>query len=138
MKYSMLCLVFLLVSCGREISQDDLKNLNGYWEIETATMPDGSHREYKINQTIDYFEIEEKAGFRKKVMPQFDGTYIDAGNPKEDFTVVAKDGKTALQYRTTFSQWEEELLEVSPENLETKNSAGITFRYKRYKPLDLK
>ena len=138
MKHTLLFFAFLLVSCTGQVSPEDLKNLNGYWEIQTATMPDGSKRDYKINETVDYIEINEKTGIRKKVMPQFEGKYIDIGNPKEDFTIVVKDGKTTLQYRTTFSQWEEELLDVSAENLETRNAAGITFKYKRYKPLDLK
>lgn len=137
MKYCAFLLLFVALGCGREITVEDLKNLNGYWEIESATLPDGSLRDYKINETIDYIEIKGKTGFRKKVMPQFDGKYIDAGNPKEDFVVVFKEDKATLQYRTQYSQWEEELLEVTPGNLVVKNHTGIEFKYKRYKPLNL-
>ena len=77
MKKIILFLVFgLFLSCKQSISESDLQNLNGYWEIEKVELPDGDKKEYKVNETIDFFKIEANKGFRKKVMPQLDGTYL--------------------------------------------------------------
>ena len=56
MKKIVLFLVFsLLVSCKQSITEADLQNLNGYWEIEKVMLPDGEKKEYKINETVDFF-----------------------------------------------------------------------------------
>lgn len=136
MKYGYFLLLILLVSCGR-VSKDDLAKVNGYWEIESAVMADGTKRDYTINETIDYIEIKGDKGFRKKLMPQFDGKYIDAGNPQEDFSVESKDDKILFHYKTDYAKWSEEILEIGTDELTVKNDAGLTFKYKRYKPLDL-
>jgi hypothetical protein len=48
------------LSCKQKITDTDLQHLNGYWEIEKVTLPDGDTKEYKVNETIDYFQIEQK------------------------------------------------------------------------------
>ena len=56
MKKIILFLVFgLFLSCKQSISESDLQNLNGYWEIEKVELPDGDKKEYKVNETIDCF-----------------------------------------------------------------------------------
>ena len=66
----------LLLSCNQTITQKDIDKLNGYWEIEKVIKQDGDKKEYKINEAIDYIEIKNNKGFRKKVYPQFDGKYL--------------------------------------------------------------
>ena len=58
-----LLVVVLFISCKQTIIESDLNNLNGYWEIEKVVLPDGDKKEYKVNETIDFFKIEE--GFEK-------------------------------------------------------------------------
>ena len=38
----------LLMSCKQTITESDLNNLNGYWEIEKVVLPDGDKKEYKV------------------------------------------------------------------------------------------
>jgi len=76
-KTVLLFIAFISVTaCKEKVKPEDISKINGYWEIETVTTPDGNEREYKISETIDYFEIKNDSGFRKKVMPQFDGKYL--------------------------------------------------------------
>ena len=79
--------IFLWVGCTRTVSKEDLKRLNGYWEIEKVSLPDGTVKEYKVNPTIDYVQIDGLKGFRKKVHPKLDGTY-DASNDAELFVIT--------------------------------------------------
>lgn len=131
MKRILLLIVLLSVlSCKQNISEADISNLNGYWEIEKVELPDGDKKEYKVNETIDFFKIEVNKGFRKKVMPQLDGTYL-TNDIQEDVVVVVKDGNASLQYKTTYASWNEEIIELTKDKLVVKNQQEIEYYYKR-------
>lgn len=119
-----------LLSCKQEITDADISNLNGYWEIEKVELPDGDKKEYKVNETIDFFKIETNKGFRKKVMPQLDGTYL-TNDIQEDVVIVIKDGDATIQYKTTYASWKEEIIELSKEKLVVKSQQEIEYHYKR-------
>ena len=128
-------ILFLIVlgsvlSCKQKITDADISNLNGYWEIEKVELPDGDKKEYKVNETIDFFKIEANKGFRKKVMPQLDGTYL-TNDIQEDVVVVIKDGNASLQYKTTYAYWKEEIIELTKDKLVVKNQQEIEYYYKR-------
>jgi hypothetical protein len=125
------------MSCTTKVSIEDLAKINGYWEIEKVEMPDGAEKDYKVNPTIDFFELKGTKGFRKKVMPQFDGTYR-VNDLSEDFTVTEKDGKTYVNYTTLYAKWQEELVELDKEVLVVKNQHGIEYHYKRPIPFTVK
>ncbi len=131
MKRILLLIVLVsALSCKQKITEADLSNLNGYWEIEKVELPDGDKKEYKVNETIDFFKIEANKGFRKKVMPQLDGTYL-TNDVQEDVTVVLKDGDASLQYKTTYASWNEEIIELTKDKLVVKNEQEIEYFYKR-------
>jgi len=131
MKKIILFLVFgLFLSCKQSISETDLQNLNGYWEIEKVELPDGDKKEYKVNETIDFFKINDKKGFRSKVMPQIDGTYL-TNDLKEDVVIVLKDGDATIQYKTNYANWNEEIIELSKDKLVVKNQQDLEYHYKR-------
>ena len=134
-----LILLWVLVaafSCGK-VTDDNLKNLNGYWEIEAVVMPDGSKKDYKVNPAIDYFELKGKEGFRKKVMPQFDGKYL-TNDVSEKLAVSEKDGKTVIRYTTQYAKWEEEILSLDEDGLVVKNNHDMEYHYKRAEPFTVK
>jgi len=131
MKKIILFLVFgLFLSCKQSISEADLQNLNGYWEIEKVELLDGDKKEYKVNETIDFFKINDKKGFRSKVMPQIDGTYL-TNDLKEDVVIVLKDGDATIQYKTNYANWNEEIIELSKDKLVVKNQQDLEYHYKR-------
>ena len=131
MKRILLLIVLVsALSCKQKITEADLSNLNGYWEIEKVELPNGDMKEYKVNETIDFFKIEANKGFRKKVMPQLDGTYL-TNDIQEDVVVVIKDGDASLQYKTTYASWKEEIIELTKDKLVVKNQQEIEYYYKR-------
>ena len=136
-KYIILLVAVMAVSCGKTVSEEDLSHLNGYWSIEKAVMPDESVKEYKVNPTIDYFEIKDKEGFRKKVMPQVDGTYR-TNNSSEDISIVTEEGKTYISYVTEFAKWKEQILELDSDHLVLKNEQDIEYYYTKPEPFTLK
>ena len=131
MKKIILFFVFgIILSCKQSISESDLQHLNGYWEIEKVELPDGDKKEYKVNETIDFFKLESKKGFRKKVMPQLDGTYL-TNDIQEDIVIVVKDGDATIQYKTTYASWNEEIIELTKDKLVIKNQQDFEYHYKR-------
>lgn len=111
--------------------------LNGYWEIDEVTLADGSKRTYNYNDTIDFISITDSlTGFRKKLKPNFDGTY-SASNDEESLTIVIENDSLNMYYKTPQSQWKETVLKATEEQLIIQNQQKIRYTYKRYEPLDL-
>lgn len=135
--------VFLLISCQTEIKKEDLNKLNGYWEIKQVTLSDGEKKEYKVNETIDFFELRQAQfdkqliGFRQKVMPQFDGKFKTNGI-KENIKIVAKENKFFVEYKTEYGKWQEEIIALEDSLLVLKNQQKMEYEYKRHIPFSLK
>ncbi len=127
----------LLMSCKQEINDSDLTKMNGYWEIEKVILKDGKKKDYKVNPTIDYFEIKDKKGFRQKVMPQFNGTFA-TNTIKEILVVSEKKGDFFIHYTTDYEKWKEEIIVIQDSILVFKNKDGIEYHYKKYLPFSLK
>jgi len=129
-KIILIFVIGLVVSCQQSITQTDLQFLNGYWEIEKVELPDGDKKEYKVNETIDFFKISDNKGFRTKVMPQLDGTYL-TNTIKEDIVISLENRKATIQYKTKYASWNEEILELSKDKLIVKNQQDLEYHYKR-------
>lgn len=133
MKYVkiILCLFFLtIISCKTEIKKENLVELNGFWEITKVEMPDGSSKEFKINETIDFIKFDEMNGFRNKVIPQLDGKLL-SNNLTEKFTIIEKENVFWFQYKTEHASWEEELIALNNEEMVVKNSNELIYFYKK-------
>ena len=126
-----------VLSCKQKISDADILNLNGYWEIEKVILPDGEKKEYNINETVDFFKVANNKGFRKKVMPQVDGTYL-TNDISENLEVTVKDGNATIKYTTEFANWEETIIELTAEKLVLKNKQELEYHYKRPIPFTVK
>ena len=136
MKNSLGLLVFALVtvSCSKPISADELKNLNGYWEISEVKTSDGDTKEFQSNNNVDFFEFKDSKGTRTKVVPQFDGKNQTNGI-KEQFTVLDSANATYLKYSTDYSKWTEKVDKLTKDELVIINDNDIKYTYKRFTPI---
>jgi len=138
-----LLFIFLLISCHSNLKKEDLKKLNGYWEIKQVKFSTGKTKDYKINETIDYFELRQVQfdnkvlGFRQKVMPQFDGKF-QTNDIKENIKVVENDNSFFLEYNTKYGKWKEEIISIEDSILVLKNKENLEYTYKKFKPFALK
>jgi hypothetical protein len=108
----------------------DSTKINGYWEVDYVILPDGEKKDYKINETNDFFEIKNNVGFRKKVTPQYDGTYL-INEQQESVRLIEKNHHVFMEYKTLYAKWEEEILVLSGEELVLKNAQKLEYHYKR-------
>ena len=132
-KISLVFLAFLLVSCHSAVKKEDIKKLNGYWEIKEVTLSDGKTKDYKVNETIDFFELKGTNGFRQKVMPQFDGKF-KTNNIVEAINIIQTDDTFFIEYNTAYGKWKEEILTIEDSTLVLKNKDNLEYTYKRFKP----
>ena len=128
---------FILISCHSNVKKEDIPKLNGYWEIKTVTLENGEKKDYKVNETVDFFELKKNEGFRQKVMPQFDGTFKTNGI-KENIKVFEVNNTYFLEYKTDYSKWNEEIISIEDSTLVLKNKQNIEYTYKKFKPFSFK
>ncbi|GAA3750633.1 MULTISPECIES: lipocalin family protein [Flavobacterium] len=126
----------LFVSCKQEVKPADIAKLNGYWEIEKVIFEKGEEKEYKMNETFDFFQIKNNKGVRTKVMPQFDGTFLTT-DTFENVSVRFAGEQVFLDYKTKYAKWSEEIISLSDDELVVKNSQKIEYHYKKAGPVNL-
>lgn len=136
-KISLLFVALVLISCQSNVKKQDLTKLNGYWEIKQVTLANGETKDYKVNETIDFFELKDNVGFRQKVMPQFDGTYKTNGI-KESLKVFEVDHTYFIECKTDYGKWNEEIMTLEDSTLVLKNKQNLIYTYKKFKPFSLK
>ena len=124
-----------IISCSEKDPEEQIKNLNGYWQIEKVEVANDSVVEYSLSQYIDYIEMKDSTGFRKKLQPQLDGGYIEASKNSEAITARIEGNQLILQYKTPFDKWQEEVVVADGEHLIIKNADDKKYYYKKYEPL---
>ena len=135
--FSLLTVLFLASCQEKKAEAVDINLLNGYWEIENVTLSDGSVKTYKMNETIDFISVKNDSGFRKKVKPQFDGSYV-VNDVDEKFSVVKSAEGTFIKYETEFTKWQEKIESLSSEQLILVNDQKIKYQYKHPTPFTVK
>lgn len=134
---SLFALVVLASCQDQKAAVVNVSLLNGYWEIEQVTLADGSKKDYKMNETIDFFEVKNDSGFRKKVKPQLDGTYVV--NDVDEKVKIEKSAQgTFIHYKTNYSKWKEKIKSLTKEQLILVNDQNIEYQYKKPIPFTLK
>ena len=124
----------LLASCNQQTPKEKLINLNGYWEIEKVEFSRDSIKEFRMSENVDYFEIKDGTGFRKKVRPQYDGTYIVTEDAEKIEAKIENDSLN-LYYSTPFDSWKETVLKAGEDKMSIRNKRGLIYHYKRFKSL---
>ncbi|HSN47750.1 MAG TPA: lipocalin family protein [Flavobacterium sp.] len=132
-----LVISFLFISCQQKIQPEDISKINGYWEIEKVVFDQGDDKEYGMNESYDYFQIDKNnAGFRKKVMPQLDGSFM-VNDTYENVKIRFEDDKVFLDYATPYAKWSEELVAVSDKELVLINTEKKEYHYKKAESINI-
>ena len=123
-KVFLLLALGIIFSCSKD-PETLISHLNGYWEIDEVTLPDGTKRDYNYNDTIDFLSINDSlTGFRKKMKPNFDGSF-STSNDAEALKIVIENDSLNIYYKTPYSEWKETVLDKDK----------LIYLYKRYEPL---
>ncbi len=140
MRFLYSLVLILLLSCDSNITENELSNLNGYWEITQVTFANGETKTFSTSTTIDYLEIENLKGFRKKVQPRLNGTF-ETSNDAKPFNLSKTKKGYDIQYPERNDQKKitvEHLIELSENSFSVKDQEGIAYVYKRFEPIIIK
>lgn len=136
MKKVILLIILLGTLSCTENKEEQLKHLNGYWEIEEVISKHQT-KTYTFSETIDYIVINDSLkGFRQKLKPRFDGQF-ETNNVKEQIELKIENDSLNLYYKTAFSKFKETIIKVTDAVLIIKNNQNTTYKYKRYQPFNL-
>ncbi len=131
MRYFLSLLLLILVSCQKNIEQNDINKINGYWEIVKVEFPNGQVKEYKFSESVDFFKLNDSLkGYRKKLVPQFDGKFL-TNEVNETISISFKEDLAIINYTTGFAKWTEIIKKLSNDELVLSNEQGINYFYKR-------
>ena len=131
--FYILLLLIGLISCTSKPSKETILNINGYWEIEKVSFPDGNKKEYQVNEFLDFISIKNLKGTRQKVAPQLDGTFLK-GALQDKIRIVDSANCYFLKTKSKFTNWEEKIIFVSDDELVLENESKITYYYKKFMP----
>jgi hypothetical protein len=133
-KVFLLLALGIIFSCSKD-PETLITHLNGYWEIDEVTLPDGTKRDYNYNDTIDFLSVNDSlTGFRKKMKPNFDGSF-STSNDAEALKIVIENDSLNIYYKTPYSEWKETVLDATEDKLLIQNKDKLIYFYKRYEPL---
>ena len=136
MKRLLFLIVLICYSCS-DNPENYLEHINGYWEIEEVTLQDGTVKQYKFSETIDYIHINDSLkGFRKKLNPGFNSKYVTSKDA-EGITAKVENNSLNLYYKTPYAGWKETVLMASSTQLKISNVNKDVYLYKRYESLEL-
>ena len=136
MKRFLVLTLLIAASCSEKITEANLELLNGYWEIEEVEFPNGEKKEYQMSSVVDYIQCDNLQGFRKKVVPKFDGSF-ETSDDAENFVVEKRNEKFFIKYENPLSEREESLISLSSDNFSVKNQDGLIYHFKRFEPIKL-
>ena len=128
--------LFIIFSCGKPPAEKMIPNLQGYWEIQKAISSAGIEKEFKYSQNIEYFEIKDSTGFRKKVQPRLDGSFL-ISEDLEPFTITVENDSLRIFYKNTWDSWKETVVKATDNELMIVNENGNQYFYKRFQKIDI-
>jgi len=128
-------LALATTACSTPDAKKMIPYLNGYWEIEVVEMEDGSIKEFGVANWVDYIEIGNNNGIRKKVSPTLQGAFL-VTHDFEEIHVKIENDSLNLYYTTEFDNWKETVLKANEQSLVILNQDQKKYTYKRFLPIN--
>lgn len=123
-------IVILLCSCTEKVSFTTLQKLNGYWQIEKVLPAEGEKKEYTVNENYEYFELQNKVGFHKKVRWQPMGKFL-VDDLQEKVEAVSEKDAILLKFSSPYGKHQESIVELTDSLLVLESEKGDAFYYKK-------
>tara|TARA_Y100000385_G_C12544590_1_gene405240 strand:- start:55 stop:468 length:414 start_codon:yes stop_codon:yes gene_type:complete len=126
--------ISLSISCFQK-QEIDTSLLNGYWEIQSVKKDNKLLKTYPFSGIIDYFEVENGKGLRKKVMPKIDGKF-ETSLHKINFNIFQKNGEATIEYFDKNNIYSETIVKLDSTELFITNKENYIYHYKVYEKLN--
>ena len=104
------------------------KKLNGYWEISKVTKENGEKIDYGFNTTIEFFEMKNNKGIRKKIYPKLEGKY-QADILADSIFITQQEGIFILEIKNNLWKTSEEINILNDSVFGYTSKNGIEYLY---------
>ena len=99
------------------VSSDDLKHLEGYWEISKVEAYAETFNPRGGAPAVDYYQmLNDSMGIKKKMVPSF-GEKYSSSEDLIQYKILTVDGNYSLQFSSALEEWEEEIKSLSQEEM---------------------
>lgn len=116
------------------VSSDDLKHLDGYWEISKVEAHGETFSPRGSAPAVDHYQmVNDSLGIKKKMVPRFGEKY----NSSEDliqYRILFVNGKYSLQFFSALEEWEEEIKSLSAGEMVLFHN-DKSYHYKRHQKI---
>lgn len=134
MKKNVFLLLLLLLSC-KKTSENSIKHIQGYWEIESVYKNGKLIKKFNVNQNVDYFQIySDFSGFRKKLRTDLSGKFTTSNNVIY-FKIFEKNKNFYIDYKN--SNLKEKIIKANKNMLILSNDTGLEYRYKSFNRIQI-
>lgn len=111
--------------------------LEGYWEIVEVKKDGKIIKEFTLNTQVDYFEVnDDLSGYRKKVSPTLDGSYLVTQH-QTPFKLISADNELQIHYSDNAIEYIETIIKLNENTLIIKNKEGLVYRYRPFESLKI-
>ena len=114
-KRFIIALLLLEIGCNNTPTPD-LSLLNGYWEIDYITHKNETFDPKGASRLVDFYEIKDATGVRKKVQPQLNNKFL-VTDDINIFDIISQNNTYVLSFKTVWDQWQEKILKLNENQL---------------------
>ena len=116
------------------VSSDDLKQLEGYWEISKVEAHGETFNPIGGAPVVDYYQMfNDSMGIKKKMVPSF-GKKYSSSEDLIQYKILTVDGNYSLQFSSALEEWEEEIKSLSQEEMILFHN-DKSYHYKRHQKI---
>ena len=134
--FYIIVVVFAFSSCTSN-PEDKIAFIEGYWEIKEVKKDHKLIKEYNVNLSVDYFEVnDDLTGFRKKVAPTLNGSFT-VTQDEAPLTLKIENDSLNIYYNHNDVITKETIIKATKEELIIANSQGFRYIYNPYKSINI-
>ena len=126
--------MLIFTGCKDVIKPADLNQLNGYWKIDFITHKNETFHLKGAAKLVDFYEISDQNGVRKKVQPKFDNKF-SVTEDLNNFKIVFEGYNCFMKFETLWDQWQEKIVILSNDKLILEHQHN-RYHYSRFKKID--
>ena len=127
-KFIIICLFF--IGCKSNVSESDLKFINGYWKINYIKQKNEVFSPRGDAKILDYYVLDDRNGFRKKVQPTFKNNFLITDD-QNNFSIIVVNNNYFIQFETKWHKWKEKIIKLNEKELILEHF-GKKYFYQRF------
>ena len=128
----LILLIFLNFTYCKINTIDDIKAIEGMWEIYSVSSKGEVFYPQGESPVVDYYTFDsDSTGTKKKLKPNFNKTFSSSFD-EINFEIKKKNGLVYLNYITETNNWKEIIKKLTKKELVISNNK-FEYHYKRFK-----